>query len=111
VGEGARGDGIGRPDRGFCRLKKGQGGRCFRQRATACCGVLLAHLRAAAWSGAEGESEGGGGWCPVTTPRSGPERPKGQRGMDVGGVQSSRGKLVPLPWTASLQDSFSFTFA
>jgi hypothetical protein len=65
--------------------------------------MLLARLRAAAWSGAEGESEGGGGWCPVTTPRSGPERPKRQRGMDAGGVQSPRGKPVPLLRTASLQ--------
>jgi hypothetical protein len=47
-----------RPEHGRCRLTKGRGGRCFRRRAAACCGVLLAHLRVAGWSGSEGDKEG-----------------------------------------------------
>jgi hypothetical protein len=57
-GSTRRGD-LGR-ERGRCRLQKGRGGRGFRRRAAACCGVLLAHLRAAGWSGAEGASNGCG---------------------------------------------------
>jgi hypothetical protein len=48
------------PEHSRCRLQKGRGGRGFRRRAAACCGVLLARLRAAGWSGAEGASDGCG---------------------------------------------------
>jgi hypothetical protein len=50
------------PEHGRCQLKKGQGGRCFRRRAATCCGGLLARLRAAGWSGAEGASDAWWTW-------------------------------------------------
>jgi hypothetical protein len=60
VGRGSTRRGDLRPERGRCRLTKGRGGRGFRWRAAACCGVLLARLPAAGWSGAEGASDGCG---------------------------------------------------
>jgi hypothetical protein len=87
-GRGSRRGVDRRPEHGRCQLKKGRGGRCFRRRAAACCGVLLARLRAAAWCGAEGASEGGGGWCP----RSGRARASKETEGDGRGMAGHCGK-------------------
>jgi hypothetical protein len=81
AGEGARGDRIGWPGCGVCRLKKRRGGRGFRLRAAECCRDALARLRAAAAAvlsprhgraRASKETEGDGcGWLAEPTGQAG----------------------------------------
>jgi hypothetical protein len=88
VGRGSTGRGDLRRERGRCWLTKGRGGRGFRRRAAACCGVLLAHWRAAGWSGAEGASngcgEGSGSFLPFFSRSHGPGSGQGRLGIDKG---------------------------
>jgi hypothetical protein len=85
-GRGSTGRGDLRRERGRCRLTKGRGGRGFRRRAAACCGVLLAHLWAAGWSGAEGASngcgEGSGSFFSFSSRSHGPGSGQERLGLD-----------------------------